>query len=104
MKKIYFTSDIHIDSNSPKIKEKFLKFLSNNANNMSELYILGDLFEYWIDDKKNIQEKVKELRVWYTGATRSKNTLHLLGTYHQYHFPLGKYYNLYLANYGKIYR
>ena len=56
MKKIYFTSDIHIDSNSPKIKEKFLKFLSNNANNMSELYILGDLFEYWIDDKKNIQD------------------------------------------------
>ncbi|GIR93059.1 MAG: hypothetical protein CM15mP93_12460 [Thiotrichaceae bacterium] len=23
---------------------------------MSELYILGDLFEYWIDDKKNIQD------------------------------------------------
>ena len=55
-------------------------------------------------DKKNSKEKVKELRVWYTGVTRCKNTLHLLGTYHQYHFPLGKYYNLYLANYGKIYR
>ena len=52
-------------------------------------------------DKKNIEEKVKELRVWYTGATRSKNTLHLLGTYHQYNFPLGKYYKLYEANYDK---
>jgi superfamily I DNA/RNA helicase len=50
-------------------------------------------------DKKNLTEKVKELRVWYTGATRTKNTLHLLGTYHQYHFPLGKYFNLYEANY-----
>ena len=50
-------------------------------------------------DKKNLQEKVKELRVWYTGATRSKGSLHLLGTYHQYNFPLGKYYKLYEANY-----
>ena len=50
-------------------------------------------------DKKSLTEKVKELRVWYTGATRTKNTLHLLGTYHQYHFPLGKYFNLYEANY-----
>src|SRR6056300_810464 len=50
-------------------------------------------------DKKNLQDKVKELRVWYTGATRSKGTLHLLGTNHQYNFPLGKYYKLYEANY-----
>ena len=50
-------------------------------------------------DKKNLDEKVKELRVWYTGVTRSKNTLHLLSTYHQYHFPLGKYFKIYEANY-----
>ena len=50
-------------------------------------------------DKKNLADKVKELRVWYTGATRSKSTLHLLGTYHQYNFPLGKYYKQYEANY-----
>jgi superfamily I DNA/RNA helicase len=50
-------------------------------------------------EKKNLQEKVKELRVWYTGATRSKGSLHLLGTYHQYNFPLGKYFKLYEANY-----
>jgi len=52
-------------------------------------------------DKKNLADKVKELRVWYTGATRSKQTLHLLGTYHQYNFPLGKYFKQYEATYGK---
>ena len=52
-------------------------------------------------EKKNSKEKAKELRVWYTGATRSKGTLHLLGTYHQYNFPLGKYYKTYEANYGR---
>jgi superfamily I DNA/RNA helicase len=50
-------------------------------------------------EKKNLAEKIKELRVWYTGATRSKGTLHLLGTHHQFNFPLGKYYKLYEANY-----
>ena len=54
-----------------------------------------------IIDKKNLADKVKELRVWYTGATRSKNTLHLLGTYHQYNFPLGKYFKQYEASYDK---
>ena len=51
-------------------------------------------------DKKNLEEKVKELRVWYTGVTRTKNTLHLLSTYHQYHFPLGKYFKIYEENYA----
>jgi superfamily I DNA/RNA helicase len=50
-------------------------------------------------DKKNLTEKVKELRVWYTGVTRCKQNLHLLGTNHQYNFPLGKYFKLYEANY-----
>ena len=50
-------------------------------------------------EKKNLAEKVKELRVWYTGVTRCKQNLHLLGTNHQYNFPLGKYFKLYEANY-----
>ena len=50
-------------------------------------------------EKKNLTEKVKELRVWYTGVTRCKQNLHLLGTNHQYNFPLGKYFKLYEANY-----
>jgi superfamily I DNA/RNA helicase len=51
-------------------------------------------------DRKNLEERIKELRVWYTGVTRTINTLHLLGTYHKYHFPLSKYYKLYKSNYA----
>jgi len=50
-------------------------------------------------EKKNLQEKIKELRVWYTGVTRTKKALHLVNTDHKYHFPLGKFYNNYKANY-----
>ena len=52
-------------------------------------------------ERKNLQEKVKELRVWYTGVTRTKNHLHLINTDHKYHFPLGKLFNTYKANYDK---
>ena len=50
-------------------------------------------------ENKNLQEKIKELRVWYTGVTRAKKALHLINTDHKYHFPLGKFYNNYKATY-----
>ena len=63
-------------------------FLENNSN-YTDIIKLGFGTSLLTP---NVSEKVKELRVWYTGATRSKQTLHLLGTYHQYNFPLGKYF------------
>jgi len=50
-------------------------------------------------ERKNLEEKIRELRVWYTGVTRTKKALHLVNTDHKYHFPLGKFYNNYKANY-----
>ena len=37
---------------------------------------------------KNNKEKMAEARVWYTGITRSKKSLHILSTNHTYFFPL----------------
>ena len=53
-------------------------------------------------DRKSLIDKIQELRVWYTGVTRTINTLHLLGTFHKYNFPLSKYYKLYKSNYVSI--
>lgn len=39
---------------------------------------------------KNNREKMAEARVWYTGITRSKTSLHILSTTHTYFFPLGR--------------
>jgi len=52
-------------------------------------------------ENKNLQQKIKELRVWYTGITRAKKALHLINTDHKYHFPLGKFFNNYKAHYDK---
>ena len=45
---------------------------------------------------KNKQEKIDEKKVWYTGATRARNTIHLLGTDYKYNYPLGEDYLVYV--------
>jgi len=45
---------------------------------------------------KNREEQSDEKRVYYTGATRAKDTLHLLSTDHQYNYPMGEDYFVYL--------
>ncbi|VFP87840.1 UDP-2,3-diacylglucosamine diphosphatase [Candidatus Erwinia haradaeae] len=45
-----FISDLHLSNRSPNITSGFLKFLNNEARYVDALYILGDLFDYWIGD------------------------------------------------------
>ena len=50
----YFIADLHLAQNRPDITACFLSFLKNDVPKAQTLYILGDLFEYWIgDDDKN---------------------------------------------------
>lgn len=46
----YFIADLHLAQNRPDITACFLSFLEKDAINAEALYILGDLFEYWIGD------------------------------------------------------
>jgi len=46
----YFIADLHLAQNRPDITACFLSFLKNEAIQAEALYILGDLFEYWIGD------------------------------------------------------
>lgn len=45
----FFIADIHLNNNEPVITTGFLHFL-NQLPAHCELYILGDLFDYWIGD------------------------------------------------------
>jgi UDP-2,3-diacylglucosamine hydrolase len=45
-----FISDLHLCGTRPAITELFLDFLRQRAPSADSLYILGDLFEYWIGD------------------------------------------------------
>lgn len=45
-----FISDLHLAPERPQITEQFLRFIRETAESASALYILGDLFEYWVGD------------------------------------------------------
>ena len=45
---------------------------------------------------KNLEEQSDEKRVYYTGATRARDTLHLLSTDYRYNYPMGEDYFIYL--------
>lgn len=45
-----FISDLHLSGERPAINERFFEFLRTQAARAAALYVLGDLFEYWIGD------------------------------------------------------
>jgi UDP-2,3-diacylglucosamine hydrolase len=45
-----FISDLHLSEERPAANEQFIDFLESRARRADALYILGDLFEYWIGD------------------------------------------------------
>jgi UDP-2,3-diacylglucosamine hydrolase len=47
-----FISDLHLCQERPEVTGLFLKFLETEARAADALYILGDLFEYWIGDEQ----------------------------------------------------
>ena len=47
----FFISDLHLAAERPGSTETLLKFLSGTAKTAEQLFILGDLFEYWVGDE-----------------------------------------------------
>lgn len=45
-----FVSDIHLQPDMPRTARAFLDFLDNEGGRTRELYLLGDMFEYWAGD------------------------------------------------------
>lgn len=50
MRETLFISDLHLDPERAEIIGLLLDFLAGRARSAEALYILGDLFEYWIGD------------------------------------------------------
>jgi UDP-2,3-diacylglucosamine hydrolase len=45
-----FISDIHLSESRPDLTQAFIQFLQTDAMQADSLYILGDLFDFWIGD------------------------------------------------------
>jgi UDP-2,3-diacylglucosamine hydrolase len=47
---LLFISDLHLQADRPALTEAFLRFVDERARSSRQLYLLGDLFEYWAGD------------------------------------------------------
>jgi UDP-2,3-diacylglucosamine hydrolase len=45
-----YISDLHLSDERPEANERFFAFMEQDAVAADELYVLGDLFEYWVGD------------------------------------------------------
>ena len=56
---LYFISDLHLSDHQPHLLKLFEHFIQNILMPYDVLYILGDLFEYWIGHNKNSAADIK---------------------------------------------
>ena len=55
-KPIYFIADLHLSAQSPHLLALFRYFMLEKAPQAQALYILGDLFDFWVgDDEHSLQ-------------------------------------------------
>lgn len=55
-KPIYFIADLHLSAQSPHLLALFRYFMLEKAPQAQALYILGDLFDFWVGDDENSQQ------------------------------------------------
>ena len=59
---IYFIADLHLNEAQPEITAHFLQFMQEKAPLAQSVYILGDLFDFWIgdDEQSALITKIKQ--------------------------------------------
>jgi UDP-2,3-diacylglucosamine hydrolase len=73
-----FISDLHLAAERPQANEKFVAFLEGKARGAAALYVLGDLFEYWIGDD-DLDESFNAVVIGFFAAlTRAGTALYLM--------------------------
>ena len=73
-----FISDLHLAAERPEATEKFIAFLEGKARGAAALYVLGDLFEYWIGDD-DLDEPFNAVVIGFFAAlTRAGTALHFM--------------------------
>lgn len=63
MQKTYFIADLHLSENRPHLLALFRQFMQEHAPEAEKIYILGDLFDFWIgdDEQSDLIREVQQL-------------------------------------------
>ncbi|TXH03586.1 MAG: UDP-2,3-diacylglucosamine diphosphatase [Nevskiaceae bacterium] len=58
---VLLLSDLHLPAQPSRLRDVFVEFLEGPARSAKQVFILGDLFEYWIGDDVGLQVYAREL-------------------------------------------
>ncbi len=62
----HFIADLHLQPSRPDLVAVFHRYLNGFAREAQALYILGDLFEYWIGDDGSLAEHIESVNALHT--------------------------------------
>ena len=62
MSNVYLLSDLHLGQAPSQLRRIFRSFLEGPAREAQAVYILGDLFEYWIGDDRGLDDHADEVQ------------------------------------------
>jgi UDP-2,3-diacylglucosamine hydrolase len=77
-----FISDLHLSGERPATNQRFFGFLREQASRAAALYVLGDLFEYWIGDdaleSPGADPLAREVAAGFAALARAGVPVHLM--------------------------
>jgi UDP-2,3-diacylglucosamine hydrolase len=73
-----FISDLHLAPQRPAPAEALLRFLAQVAPSAERLFVLGDLFEYWIGDDSLAQPFNRQVAEAFQGLARRGTRLYFM--------------------------
>ena len=79
MKQAFFIADVHLDREYPGRKELLLSFLQMLRSAGGDLYILGDFFDFWANNKIVLKDNLAVLSVLQEIAARGSKIYMLIG-------------------------
>ncbi len=81
-KTYYFISDIHLGLRSPDVEKetekKLVKFINHAQDSCDELFIIGDLFDYWFEYRRVIQKGFIKTLASLADFTESGKKIHYI--------------------------
>ena len=78
-KHVHFISDLHLTKDRPDITNGFLAYLSSINNEVSDLYILGDLFDVWVGDDDTTEPNLDVKSALQNIVNNGTNTFFIAG-------------------------
>ena len=73
-----FISDLHLSGNHPDLTRLFLEFCRNLSGDFTDLFILGDLFDFWVHPRQAAESPGAEVLQALCGLQERGTAVHIM--------------------------